>query len=376
MYLTFKTVVATLLVFILTGCSENKNGEYMVKKDDFGTIDGKEIVLISLTNKAGNTLKLTNFGATIVWIGVPDHDGKIENVTFGYESLDGYINGDPYFGSIVGRYANRIARASFTLDNVEYKLSINNEPNTLHGGPGGWHSSVWDWSIEDEDSELPKVVFTLMSPDMEEGYPGNMDIEVIYRWTEKNEIVISYTCSTDKLTVLNVTNHAYFNLNGAGKGDILDHELTINASAFTPVDETLIPTGEIIPVTGTPFDFKTPHRVGERINDDYEQLLLGLGYDHNYVLDNSEKVDAVVYSPESGRFMEMETDQPGVQFYCGNFLDGSQIGHEGAVYNYRGGLCLETQHFPDSPNQPQFPSTVLKPGETFKSYTIYRFGVR
>jgi aldose 1-epimerase len=211
---------------------------------------------------------------------------------------------------------------------------------------------------------------------MEEGYPGNMDIEVTYKWTEKNEIVITYECSTDKATVLNITNHAYFNLDGAGSGDILNHEMMIRASNFTPVDQFLIPTGELAPVAGTPFDFTTPQVVGDRIEEDNEQLILGRGYDHNYVLDHSETIDAIVYSPSSGRYLEMETDQPGVQFYCGNFLDGTQTGHGGMVYNFRGGLCLETQHYPDSPNHPEFPTTQLNPDETFKSVTIYRFGVR
>lgn len=375
-----KTIERILIVMVLalfgSGCQQKTKEEYVMKKESFGDHNGKEVVLITLTNRAGNTLKLTNYGATVVWIGVPDRNGKIANVTFGYESLDGYLNGDPYFGSIVGRYANRIARGKFTLDGSEYSLAINNDPNTLHGGPGGWHSVVWDYSVEESANEVPVVRFTYHSPDMEEGYPGNMDIVVTYKWTENNEMVIGYECTTDRSTVLNITNHAYFNLNGAGNGDILGHELTIEAGSFTPVDATLIPTGELMPVAGTPFDFTTPHRVGERIGEDFEQLKLGIGYDHNFVLDNKKIIDAVVYSPESGRFMEMETDQPGVQFYCGNFLDGTQVGHGGKVYNYRGGLCLETQHFPDSPNQPLFPSSVLNPGETFRSATTYRFGVK
>jgi len=371
-----RTLVILGLAIIGSGCQQKPKEEYTMKKEAFGMHNGEEVVLISLTNKAGNTLKLTNWGATIVWIGVPDRNGKVENVTFGYDSLEGYLVGDPYFGSIVGRYANRIAKGKFTLDGVEYSLALNNGPNTLHGGPGGWHSVLWDYSIEEPSDDVPVVKFKYHSPDMEEGYPGNMDVAVTYRWTENNEIIIGYECTTDKSTVLNITNHAYFNLNGAGNGDILGHELTIEADYFTPVDETLIPTGELIPVAGTPFDFTTPHMVGERIGEDFEQLKLGIGYDHNFVLDNKDQIDAYVYSPESGRFMEMETDQPGVQFYCGNFLDGTQVGHGGKVYNYRGGLCLETQHFPDSPNQLSFPTSVLNPGETFRTVTLYRFGVR
>lgn len=370
-----RATLILILITLLPGCGEIKKADYKMNKETFGTAGGKEIVLITLTNREGNTVKLTNWGATVVWIGVPDRDGHIENITFGYDSLAGYLKGDPYFGSVVGRYANRIAKGRFALDGIEYSLSINNEPNSLHGGPGGWHSVAWDWSV-DEAGEIPVVTFSYMSPDMEEGYPGNMEISVRYSWSDLNELVIEYDCTTDKRTILNITNHAYFNLNGAGNGDILDHEMMIRADLFTPVDSSLIPTGELMPVAGTPFDFTSPRLVGERIDDDNEQLKLGRGYDHNYVLDNLEKIDAVVYSPSSGRYMEMETDQPGVQFYCGNFLDGSQSGHESKVYNYRGGLCLETQHFPDSPNRDNFPTTILEPGEKFTSTTIYRFGVR
>ena len=368
------TPVFALLLF--AGCRETINEEYTMKRENFGEIDGKKVELITLTNNRGNTVKLTNYGATLVWLEVPDREGERENITFGYETLEEYVNGDPYFGSVVGRYANRIANAKFTLDGVEYILTVNNPPNTLHGGPGGWHSVVWDTEIIEKEGEKPKVKFTYISPDMEEGYPGEVTAEASYTWNDLNELVIEYKCSTDKKTVLNITNHAYFNLHGAGTGNILDHELTIAASKFTPVDAYLIPTGELRPVEGTPFDFRTPHVIGDRIEDDYEQLRLGLGYDHNFVLDNNEEPDAVVYDPESGRMIEMTTDQPGVQFYCGNFLDGLQKGHGGKVYEYRSGLCLETQHFPDSPNQPEFPSTVLEPGKPFTSTTVYKFSVK
>jgi aldose 1-epimerase len=285
------------------------------------------------------------------------------------------INGDPYFGSVVGRYANRIAKGKFTLDGKEYSLPINNGPNSLHGGPGGWHSQVWDGSVV-ENNGFPSVKFSLVSEDMEAGYPGKMDIETIYTWTDKNEIVIDYKCSTDKKTVLNITNHAYFNLHGAGNGDILDHQLQIKASKFVAVDSALIPTGDLRPVSGSPFDFTVPHTVGERIAEDYDQLKLGKGYDHTFVLDNNEEVDCSVYEQLSGRYMEVITDQPGVQFYCGNFLNGSRIGYGGKPYTHRSGLCLETGHFPDSPNQPSFPSTEINPGETFTSRTIYRFSIK
>ncbi len=371
-----KMLTPVLALLLFAGCRETINEEYTMKRENFGEIDGKKVELITLTNNRGNTVKLTNYGATLVWLEVPDREGERENITFGYETLEEYVNGDPYFGSVVGRYANRIANAKFTLDGVEYILTVNNPPNTLHGGPGGWHSVVWDTEIIEKEGEKPKVKFTYISTDMEEGYPGEVTAEASYTWTDLNELVIEYKCSTDKKTVLNITNHAYFNLHGAGTGNILDHELTIAASKFTPVDAYLIPTGELRPVEGTPFDFTTPHVIGDRIEDDHEQLRLGLGYDHNFVLDNKDEPDAVVYESGSGRMIEMTTDQPGVQFYCGNFLDGLQVGHGGKVYEYRSGLCLETQHFPDSPNQPEFPSTVLEPGKPFTSKTVYKFSVR
>ena len=367
------TLIAAAAWF--SACNQSAKTKEMVKKELIGTHKGKDVFLLTLTNKKGNIIKLTNFGARITWIEVPDRNGNKENVTFGFDTFESMIKGDPYFGSVVGRYANRIAKGKFTLDGVEYSLALNNGPNSLHGGPGGWHSAVWN-TEDGGKSKVPTAVFTLKSPDMEEGYPGNMDINVVYTWTDNNEIVIDYTCTTDKKTVLNITNHAYFNLHGAGKGDILDHQMVIKASRFVPVDSTLIPTGELRPVEGTPFDFTTPHTVGERIGENYEQLLLGKGYDHTFVLDNKEEVDATVYEPVSGRLMEVITDQPGVQFYTGNFLNGRMIGHGGKPYNHRTGLCLETGHYPDSPNHPEFPSTLLNPGETFKSQTIYRFSVK
>ena len=290
-------------------------------------------------------------------------------------NFDGYAHGDPYFGKVVGQYANRIAKGRFTLDGVDYTLAINNAPNALHGGPTGWHSRVWDAQVL-KNTDFPAIRFTYNKPDMEEGFPGNVVAEVVYTWTDNDEIIMDYKVTTDKKTVVNITNHAYFNLHGAGVGDILDHEAVIKASSFTPVDSTLIPTGEIRPVEGTPFDFRTPHLIGERIGADYDQLKLGRGYDHNFVLDNAEEVDAMVYDPSTGRVLEVLTDQPGVQLYTGNFLDGTQTGHGGKVYNYRSGFCLETQHFPDSPNQAAFPSVILMPEEPFLTSTTFRFSVR
>jgi aldose 1-epimerase len=365
----------TLVSVIFTSCNQSAKNIEMVKKDVFGTHNGKEVYLFTLTNKAGNVIRITNYGAKINWIEVPDKNGKKDNITFGYDTFDETLKGDMSFGSVVGRYANRIAKGKFILDGVEYNTPLNNGPNTLHGGPLGWHSVVWNSEII-KDSKVPAVKFTYVSPDMEEGFPGTVKAEVVYTWTDNNEIVMAYKCTTDKKTVVNITNHAYFNLHGAGNGDILDHVLTLKASAFTPVDSVMIPTGEIRPVAGTPFDFTSPHSIGERIGDNYEQLKLGLGYDHNYILDNKEKVNVIVYEPVSGRMLEVITDQPGMQLYTGNFLNGSQLGHGGKVFKYRSGLCLESGHYPDSPNHPDFPTTVLNPGETLSSTTIYRFSVK
>jgi len=363
-----------LAVIGLGSCGNNKAKE-MVTTENFGSFEGKDVSLYTLKNKQGDVIKLTNYGAAIVEITVPDRDGNKANVTFGYDNLEGYLKGDPYFGKVVGQYANRIARGKFTLDSVEYTLAINNAPNALHGGPTGWHSRVWTAEVL-KGTDFPAVKFTYSKPDMEEGFPGNVVAEVAYTWTDANEIIMDYKVTTDRRTVINITNHAYFNLHGTGVGDILDHEAVIRASAFTPVDSTLIPTGELRPVEGTPFDFRTPHLIGERIGDAYDQLILGGGYDHNYVLDNLEEVDAEVYDPSTGRVIQVITDQPGVQLYTGNFLDGTQTGRGGKVYQYRSGFCLETQRYPDSPNQASFPSVILTPEEPFLSSTTFRFGVR
>ena len=371
--LVLLTAVA-LAVIGLASCGNNKAKE-MVTTENFGTFEGKEVSLFTLTNKKGDVIKLTNYGAAIVEVNVPDRDGNKANVTFGYETLEAYLAGDAYFGKVVGQYANRVAKGKFTLDGVEYTLALNNGPNSLHGGPTGWHSRAWEAEVL-KNTDFPAVKFTYSKADMEEGYPGNVVAEVVYTWTDENEIIMDYKVTTDRRTVINITNHAYFNLHGAGNGDILDHEAVIRASAFTPVDSTLIPTGELRSVEGTPFDFRTPHLIGERIGEAYDQLVLGGGYDHNYVLDNLEEVDAEVYDPSTGRVIQVITDQPGVQLYTGNFLDGTQTGRGGKVYQYRSGFCLETQHYPDSPNQASFPSVILTPEEPFLSSTTYRFSVR
>lgn len=369
------SITMVIAGFLLTSCKQTVKNKKMVRKELFGIHNGKEVYLLTLTNKAGNVIRLTNFGAKINWIEVPDRNGRKDNITFGYDTFEETVNGDISFGSVIGRYANRIANGKFILDGKECLLPVNNGPNTLHGGPGGWHSVVWETEFL-RGSREPTVRFTYLSPDMEEGFPGNVKAEVIYRWTDNNEIIMDYKCITDKRTVVNVTNHAYFNLSGAGSGDILGHELTLKASAFTPVDSVMIPTGEIRPVAGTPFDFTKPHTIGERIGGDYDQLILGHGYDHNFVLDNIEEPDVHVYDPASGRVLEVITDQPGMQLYTGNFLNGTKIGHGGIPYNFREGFCLESGHYPDSPNHPEFPSSILNPGDTLFTRTIYRFSVK
>lgn len=370
--LLFSLALGTIL---LISCNQTTKNKEMVKKDVFGSHNGKEIYLLTLTNKSGSVIRLTNYGAKINWIEVPDKNGKMDNVTFGFDTFDETLKGDMSFGSVVGRFANRIANGKFILDGTEYSTPVNNGPNTLHGGPAGWHSVVWDTEIQ-KNAKFPSVKFSYVSPDLESGFPGTVNASVTYTWTDNNEIVMEYVCTTDKKTVVNITNHAYFNLHGATNGDILDHVLTLKASAFTPVDSVMIPTGEIRQVSGTPFDFTSPHSIGERINENYDQLVLGRGYDHNFVLDNKDDVDVTVYEPVSGRMLEVITDQPGMQLYTGNFLDGKQIGHGGKSYNFRTGLCLESGHYPDSPNKPAFPTTVLNPGDTLKSTTIYRFSVK
>jgi len=364
-----------LAPFLIIICCISCKNNQIVKKELYGIHEGKEVYLLTLTNKSGNVVKLTNYGARITWIEVPDKNGKKDNITFGYDTFEETVKGDVSFGSTIGRYVNRIANAKFTLDGKEYNLPMNNKPNFVFGGPKGWHSVVWETEIL-KKAEFPSVSFTYKSPDMEAGFPGNMDVEVTFTWTDNNEIVLSYKAVSDKKTVFNITNHAYFNLHGAGNGDILDHYLTIKASSFLPLDSVLIPTGEIRPVAGTPFDFTSPHTIGERINGKDEQLIIGHGYDHNFILDNKEEVDVTVYEPVSGRMLEVITDQPGIQLYTGNFLNGKKIGYGGKPYNLRSGLCLESGHYPDSPNQPEFPSTVLEPGEVYKSTTIYRLSVK
>jgi len=372
---TIKILLMLISSVMLMSCNNSVKISKMVRKEDFGKHNGKEVYLFTLKNASGNVIRLTNDGAKLIWNEVPDRNGRMDNITFGYDTFEETLKGDMSFGSVVGRYANRIAGGKFSIDGIEYTTPLNNGPNTLHGGPQGWHSVVWDAEIT-EVGESPGVRFSYLSTDMEQGFPGNVKVEVVYSWTDNNEVVMDYTWSTDKKTIVNVTNHSYFNLHGAGNGDILDHLLTLKATAFTPVDTVMIPTGEMRSVAGTPFDFTTPHLIGERIGDEYDQLSAGNGYDHNYVLDNIEEVDVILYEPVGGRMLEVITDQPGMQLYTGNFLNGTQKGHGGRVFNFRSGMCLESGHYPDSPNKPDFPTTIAEPGKVYKSTTIYRFSVK
>jgi aldose 1-epimerase len=345
------------------------------EKTAFGkTPDGQNVDLYTLTNKNGMQVAITNFGGIVVRIKVSDRHGKAGDVVLGYDSLDGYVSDKAYFGAIVGRYGNRIAQGKFTLDGATYTLARNNGENSLHGGIKGFNKAVWE-AREVAAKDGPSVELKYISKDREEGYPGNLSVKVVYTLTDRNELKIDYSATTDKKTVLNLTNHSYFNLNPGGS-DVLQHVMMILAEKFTPVDSGLIPTGEIRSVAGTPFDFRKPTVIGERIDQDDEQLKLGKGYDHNFVLDKKGKgveLAARVVEPTTGRVLEVLTDQPGVQFYSGNFLGGTVRGKGGRVYERRSAFCLETQHFPDSPNHPKFPTTELKPGEKYHSTTIYKF---
>ena len=334
------------------------------------TPDGQEVDLYIMTNTNGITAKITNYGAILVSLEVPDKNGKLADITLGFDTLEGYIKGHPYFGATVGRYANRIGGAKFKLNDVEYQLAANNGPNHLHGGIKGFDKVVWKAEYVLADSDGAKVKLSYLSKDGEEGYPGNLTCTVTYTLTKDDELKINYEAETDKPTVINLTNHSYWNLAGQGNGDILGHELMLNADMYTPVDEGLIPTGEIKRVKDSPMDFTKPMIIGSRIAQ------VEGGYDHNYVLNSGGGTLALrarIYEPTSGRFMEIHTVEPGVQFYTGNFLDGSITGKAGKVYNKHYGFCLETQHFPDSPNKPDFPSVVLKPGDKYTTVTVHKF---
>ena len=348
----------------------------LAKADFNQLIEGKQTALYVLSNAAGAELCITNYGAKIVSLMVPNRDGKLTDVVTGHKSIADYLTSEePYFGAICGRYGNRIAKGRFEIDGTVYdQLAINNGPNSLHGGLKGFNAKVWDATQKDTQT----IELQLISPDGEEGFPGELHTTVTYQLTDDNEVIISYRAVTTKPTVLNLTNHSYFNLSGAGDPYVGDHLLQINADYYLPTDETAIPYGPKEKVEGTPMDFRTPHTVGERINDDFEQLRFGKGYDHTYILNKEGKellFCARCSSPKTGIVMETFTTEPGVQLYTGNWMTGNFEGKPGQRYPERAALCLETQHFPDSPNKPEYPSTLLRPGETFLSTTIYQFSV-
>jgi aldose 1-epimerase len=344
--------------------------------------EGKDVLLYTLKNDNGMQVDITNYGGTVIKLFVPDKNGKLSDIVLGYNTLGEYIADSPYFGCIVGRFGNRIAHGTFSLNGKEFQLAKNNVPGGipchLHGGIRGFDKRVWE-AKPVFDQERPGIELHYVSKDGEEGYPGNLDVTVCYRLSENNELTIEYSATADKPTPINLTHHSYFNLKGEGNGDILDHILVIHADRFTPVDTGLIPTGIIQPVENTPFDFTSPHAIGERIHVNNQQVRFGGGYDHNWVLRKKKNElipAATVYEPSSGRFMEVWTTEPGLQFYSGNLLDGHIIGKSGKPYPCCSGFCLETQHFPDSPNKENFPNVILNPDEVYKSSTIYRFSIK
>lgn len=382
-------VTAILFIFTLTimSCEDNNNHAAGAANDTTAqtpkaipdpagfrdTIDSKITNLYIIKNAAGMSAAITNYGGRVVSLLVPDKDGKLKDVVAGFKNVDGYVNStEPYFGATIGRYGNRIAKGKFTLDGKEYTLALNNGPNTLHGGKKGFQDVVWDAKqLNDSTLELSYI-----SKDMEEGFPGNLAVRVTMGLTAGNQLTFEYEATTDKKTVVNLTNHAFFNLNGEGSGTITEHTLQINADKYTPVDSTLIPLGTNEPVDSTPFDFRKPTAIGVRINDDNQQLKNGMGYDHNFVLNGSGfKEAAIATGNKSGIVMRVFTEEPGVQFYSGNFMKGKNTFKKGGKDNFRTAFCLETQHFPDSPNQPSFPSTVLEPGKTYKTRSAYKFEI-
>lgn len=382
-----RCIVGAIAGLVLVGCQsgsqdkeeQQNTAKANIQKEPFGTTqDGQETTLYTLTNTNGVEAKISNYGGVVVSLKVPDKNDKMGDVVLGYDSLAGYENNSAYFGAIIGRYGNRIAKGEFTLDGKTYTLATNNNTNHLHGGEKGFNRRVWNATEVNQDS-IVGLKLTYVSEDMEEGYPGKLNVEVTYTLRNDDALAIDYKATTDKKTIINLTNHSYFNLTGDANNDILDHKLMLNASKFLPIDSTLIPTGELKSVEGTPFDFQEPTAIGKNIDANDQQITYGLGFDHCWVLNKSGSamsLAATVYEPESGRFMEVMTTEPGIQFYSGNFLDGSTRGKYGIAYEKRYGFCLETEHFPDSPNQPEFPSVELSPGETYTTSTVYKFSVK
>lgn len=360
-----------------TGMNTSADRTDKIRKEPFGTVDGMAADIYTLTNDNGVEMKVTTYGCIVTSLKVPDRTGKLSDIVLGYNDVKSYVLNNPYFGAAIGRYGNRIGKARFTLEGKEYKLAANNGPNNLHGGVKSFDKQIWNAkTIEDKNSVA--IEFSYVSKDGEEGFPGTLTAKITYTLTNENEFKVDYVATTDKTTVCNLTHHSYFNLKGEGNGDVLGHQMMIKASSFTPVDSTQIPTGEIISVVNTPFDFLKPTAIGARIDTEDEQLKTGMGYDHNWVLDKPAgstdlQLAATVFEPISGRCIDVMTTEPGIQMYSGNSLDGSAIGKSGINYKCRYGFCLESQHFPDSPNKPHFPSTELKPEQVYKSATIYKF---
>ena len=384
MKLKLRNLLLLSLVITVTGCVNKKKEDFVVEttksglvKSDFQTvIDGDSTNLYILNNENGIEVAITNYGGRIVSVMVPDKDGNFKDVVLGFDNIDDYTATDNNFGATIGRYGNRIAHGKLIIDGVEYELPQNNFGHTLHGGPNGFDKKVFNADQPDNKT----LVLTNLSEDGEAGFPGNLNVKVTMTLTDDNSIDIQYEAVTDKKTVVNLTNHSYFNLSGDSNNSVLDNVLVINADSFTPVDDSFMTTGEILTVKGTPMDFTTPTTIGERIDDyEYDQLKFGDGYDHNWVLNTEgdiSQIAATVYSPATGIQLEVYTDEPGMQVYTGNFLDGTDTGKYGAVYNKRNAICLETQKYPDSPNKPDWPSTLLLPGETYTSRCIYKFAVK
>ena len=374
----FSGCLYLIAAMMMTSCNES-GADGSIETKPFGKVDGTDVQLYTLTNKNGVKVSITNYGGIVTSILAPDKDGKLGDIALGYNKVEDYVAGSPYFGCITGRYANRIAKGKFSIDGNEYTLAINNDPNHLHGGEKGFDKVIW----KAEPGEGAKLKLTHTSPDGDEGYPGKLDMTVTYTLTDDNELKIDYEATTDKATVINLTNHTYFNLAGEDSGKtILDHEMKILADHYTPVDANLIPTG-IESLAGSPLDFREATPIGKRIGEENDQLKYGLGYDHNYVVADekqaSPKLAAVVTEPTTGRVLEVHTTERGLQFYCGNFLDATNVGKSGKPYEHRTGFCLEAQVFPDSPNKEGvegYTSARLNPGETYTQTTIYKFGVK
>jgi aldose 1-epimerase len=377
-----KILVVILFVIFMTAvsCQSKEKVESMIEKKPFGKLaDNTEVTMYTLKNSNGMVAEIIDYGATVVSLTVPDKNGNFADVVLGYDNIEGYVKGTAYFGAIVGRYGNRIGKGKLVVDGKEYKLACNNGANHLHGGPKGFNKRLWTVEGTSVTKDGPAITLTYISKDGEENYPGTVKLSVVCTLTNDNALSLVYTGTTDKATVLNPTNHSYFNLSGDMSTTILDHELMMDADKYTPVDAGLITTGKLDDVAGTPMDFRTAKKIGEKVDANFEQLKFGGGYDHNWVINNYNgklKLISTLYEPKSGRLMETFSTEPGVQFYCGNFLDGTVAGKGGIKYPKRSGLCLEAQHFPDSPNKPEFPTTLLKPDDTYHQTTIYKFSVK